>query len=173
MNFFWLCECVFIAIIGLCGIQCKCSYGAIVTMTLNPTIPITVVDSGFPRRGRLPPSLGQKPIIWQDFCRKLREIKRNWIERGHASLAPPLGSVNVLVSMKKIAVAITPCEQSFNAIFYSWNIFKIKRVLRTQHAKVWKGFSYPELAAHYGNWVRYRNPIIVFDLLKLFRNHDA
>ena len=28
-----------------------------------------------------PLSLGQKPNIWQDFCRKLRENERNWTER--------------------------------------------------------------------------------------------
>ena len=31
----------------------------------------TEADPGFPRRRRQPMSLGQKPIIWQDFCRKL------------------------------------------------------------------------------------------------------
>ena len=31
----------FIAINGLCGIQCKCSYGKTATPTLNPTQPIS------------------------------------------------------------------------------------------------------------------------------------
>ena len=33
--------------------------------------------------------LGRKPIICQDFCRKLHENGRNWTERGRASLVPP------------------------------------------------------------------------------------
>ena len=32
-------------------------------------------------------SMGQKPIIWQDFCRKLHENERNWTKKGRASLA--------------------------------------------------------------------------------------
>ena len=35
-------------------------------------------------------SLGKKTIILQYFSRKLRKNERNWTERGHTSLAPPL-----------------------------------------------------------------------------------
>ena len=38
----------------------------------------TVADPGFLGRGPQPLSLGQKPIIWQDFketCMKLKEIR--------------------------------------------------------------------------------------------------
>ena len=54
----------------------------------------TVADPGFHRRtggGRQPLRLGRKPIICQDFCRKLHENGRNWTEGGggRASLVPP------------------------------------------------------------------------------------
>ena len=45
---------------------------------------LTVADSGFPRQGRQPLSLGQKPIIWQDFCQKLHKNERNWNGGGGA-----------------------------------------------------------------------------------------
>ena len=45
-----------------------------------------------------PLNLGQKPIICQDFCRKLHENERNWTERG-ASLASPLDPPMVFVSV--------------------------------------------------------------------------
>ena len=89
-----------------------------------------VPDPGFLRGGGTNSKGACEKLLFVQFS--LHENKRNW--RAHPCV--PLGSVNALVSMKKIAVAITPCEQSFNAVFYSWNIFKIKRVLRTQHAKV-------------------------------------
>ena len=41
-----------------------------------------MVHQGFPRRWRQPLILEQKPIIWQDFGRKLHRNKRNWTERG-------------------------------------------------------------------------------------------
>ena len=42
-----------------------------------------MANPGFPRpRGHQPMSLGQKPIIWQDFCWKLHENERNWTEKG-------------------------------------------------------------------------------------------
>ena len=42
----------------------------------------SVADPGFPIRGggRQALSLGQKPIIWQDFCRKLRENVRPLVD---------------------------------------------------------------------------------------------
>ena len=41
------------------------------------------MDPEFPRwAGRQPLVWGQKPIIWQDFCQKLHENERNWIEKG-------------------------------------------------------------------------------------------
>ena len=43
--------------------------------------------------GRQPLSLGQKPIIWQDFCWKLHGNERNWAERvrlSGISLDPPI-----------------------------------------------------------------------------------
>ena len=42
----------------------------------------------------------QKPIILPDFCRKLHENERNWT-RGRTSLAPPLGSANVLLFLRE------------------------------------------------------------------------
>ena len=39
-----------------------------------------VVHPGFPRWGRQPMILGQKLIVWQDFCQKLHENERNWTE---------------------------------------------------------------------------------------------
>ena len=39
-----------------------------------------VADPGFPRWGGQPLSLDRKPIIWQNFCRKLHENERNWTE---------------------------------------------------------------------------------------------
>ena len=36
----------------------------------------------FPDGGRQPLSLGQKHIIWQDFCHKLHENERNWTGEG-------------------------------------------------------------------------------------------
>ena len=53
------------------------------TITLS-----TVADQGFPKRGRQPLYLGQKPIIWQDFCRKLHENERNWTERSRNHESP-------------------------------------------------------------------------------------
>ena len=41
------------------------------------------------REGAPTPKLGQKPIIWQDFCRKLHENERN---RTQARDALPFGS---------------------------------------------------------------------------------
>ena len=41
----------------------------------------SVTDPGFSRRRRQRPSLGQKSIIWQDFCRKPHENEINWTER--------------------------------------------------------------------------------------------
>ena len=52
----------------------------------------SVADPGFPRQGEGGQSLsllGQKPIIWRDFCRKMDENERNGTG-GHASLAPHL-----------------------------------------------------------------------------------
>ena len=39
-------------------------------------------------KGCQPLNLSQKPIIWQDFCRKLHINERNWTEGGGACLAP-------------------------------------------------------------------------------------
>ena len=52
-----------------------------------------VADPGFPKRGRQPQG-GRQPIIWPNFSQKLHENERNRTERGHTSLAPPLGSAN-------------------------------------------------------------------------------
>ena len=41
-----------------------------------------MADPQFPKGRRQPVSLEQKPIIWQDFRRKLHENERNWTERG-------------------------------------------------------------------------------------------
>ena len=53
----------------------------------------SMADTGFPRRGLggggQPLSLGQKPTIWQGFCRKLHENQRNWTGEEGASLVPP------------------------------------------------------------------------------------
>ena len=54
----------------------------------------SVVDPGFPRRGRQLMVLGHKPIIWQDFWQKLHENERNWTERGRVPGAPSFGSAN-------------------------------------------------------------------------------
>ena len=43
----------------------------------------SVADPGFPRRGGAtikPLCLARKPVIWQDFCRKLHENERNGTE---------------------------------------------------------------------------------------------
>ena len=54
----------------------------------------SVADPGFPEgEGHQPLSLGRKPNIWQDFCRKLHENERNWIG-AHVPDAIP-GSTNV------------------------------------------------------------------------------
>ena len=59
-----------------------------------------MADPGFPRRGGAQPlSLGQKLIIWQDFCRKLHENKKNLIGWGGGArpwrllLDSPMGRV--------------------------------------------------------------------------------
>ena len=44
-------------------------YGAI----NDPTKRLSAAEAEFPRRGHQPLYLGQKAIIWQDFCRKLHE----------------------------------------------------------------------------------------------------
>ena len=45
-------------------------------------VTISVADPRLPRRGgRQPLSLGQKPIILQDFSQKLHGNERNWAER--------------------------------------------------------------------------------------------
>ena len=49
----------------------------------------TVTDPGFLRWGHQPLSLGQKPVIWQDFWRKLHMEMKEIGPRGGASLAPP------------------------------------------------------------------------------------
>ena len=41
-----------------------------------------MVHQGFPRRWDQPLIFEQKPIIWQDFGRKLHRNKRNWTESG-------------------------------------------------------------------------------------------
>ena len=46
-----------------------------------------MTDLGFPDGGTTL-EFGQKPIIWQDFCHRLRENERN--RRGCTSLATPL-----------------------------------------------------------------------------------
>ena len=60
---------------------------------------IPVEDPGFPRRGRghQPLSLVKKPIIWQDFCRKLHEMKEIKPRRGvpDAPLDPPMDIVKI------------------------------------------------------------------------------
>ena len=43
---------------------------------------------------RQPLRLGQIPIIWQDFYRKLHENERNWTEGGGGVPGAPLGSAN-------------------------------------------------------------------------------
>ena len=41
--------------------------------------------------------LGEKHIIWQDFCRKQHDNGRNWTEKGACVPGPsPLGSANVV-----------------------------------------------------------------------------
>ena len=65
----------------------------------------SVTDPGFPRRGRQLLNLGQKSIIWQDFCRKLHENERNWTKRGHTSLLPSPW-IRQCFNMKRI----TTCE---------------------------------------------------------------
>ena len=49
-----------------------------------------MADSGFSRGGGQPQNLEQKPITWQDVCRKLNENERNW--GGGRALDP--GSAN-------------------------------------------------------------------------------
>ena len=56
----------------------------------------------YPDGGRQRLNLGQKPIIWQDFCRKLHENERNWTERGGGMSLPPFESTNV------ISLSLTP-----------------------------------------------------------------
>ena len=51
----------------------------------------------FSDKGRRPLSFGQK----KDFCRKLHENERNWTERGSASLASTLISINELSGRSK------------------------------------------------------------------------
>ena len=58
----------------------------------------TEADPGFPRRGRQPMSLGQKPIIWQDFCRKLWK----W------TLAPPASANGLLHRHITSEIQMTP-----------------------------------------------------------------
>ena len=53
-----------------------------------------MADPPLPRGGRQPLSLWQKPIIWQDFCQKLRGKKRNWTKKGAHVHSAPLGSAN-------------------------------------------------------------------------------
>ena len=48
---------------------------SVTTGVLSYVSPHTVADPEFPRHQPL--ILGQKPIIWQDFCRKLHENERN------------------------------------------------------------------------------------------------
>ena len=56
-----------------------------------------VADTGVPRRERQSLSLWQKPIFWQDFCRKLHE-KKEIRPRGRTSPAlHPLRSANGVV----------------------------------------------------------------------------
>ena len=58
---------------------------------------ISCLSASQPGRSRIsqtvgcqPLYFGQKPIIWQDFCRKLRENERNWSKRGRGSLDRPM-----------------------------------------------------------------------------------
>ena len=53
---------------------------------------LPVADPGLPRRGRQSLSLGQKAIIWQDFCRKRHENERNFTESGGVPGPSPLES---------------------------------------------------------------------------------
>ena len=58
---------------------------------------ISCLSASQPGRSRIsqtvgcqPLYFGQKPIIWQDFCRKLRENERNCSKRGRGSLDRPM-----------------------------------------------------------------------------------
>ena len=54
--------------------------------------------------GRQPLSLGQKPIIWQDFCRKLHENERNWTAR-------------------RAFIPSAPFDPVMNLILFDFNLF--------------------------------------------------
>ena len=42
---------------------------------------MAVTDPGFSTRGDQSRGLGQKPIIWQDYCKKMHGTERNWVRQ--------------------------------------------------------------------------------------------
>ena len=63
--------------------------------------------------GCQPPTLKQKPVIWQDFCSKMHENERSWTERGAPGTHVPRSarndglSENIFNSIRKQKIQLT------------------------------------------------------------------